>query len=189
MAGHLKEVGIEAVVTPYDFTPWNERLNNGEFTMTIGWGFQGPTQLNHFRALMSEQTYYPIGDNRAGENWIRFKDEEVDRLIQEAVSLSDVDEQNAVFAQMQKRFAELAPAAPLFPGPMWGEYNTQRFEGFPNEENPYAELSPWQPVLAIITNSVYPAGEQPEGWAPAEPEGEGNVPMDAPSASPVATPA
>lgn len=193
MAGHLKEVGIEAVVTPYDFTPWNERLNEGNFTMTIGWGFQGPTQLNHFRALMSELSYYPIGDNRAGENWIRFKDEEVDRLIDEAVAISDVDEQNALFAQMQKRFAELAPCAPLFPGPMWGEYNTQRFEGFPNDDNPYAELSPWQAVLQITLNTVHPAGEQPEGWSVAAPEGEGNVPMEAPSympsATPVATPA
>lgn len=189
MVGHLREIGIEAKVQPYDFTPWNERLNEGNFDMSIGWGFQGPTQLNHFRALMSERTYYPIGDNRAGENWIRFQDEEVDRLINEAIAVGDVDEQNALFAEMQKRFAELAPCAPLFPGPMWGEYNTMRFEGFPNEENPYAELSPWQAVLAITLNTVYPAGEQPEGWSIAAPEGEGSVPIEAPSASPEATPA
>lgn len=188
MVGHLAEVGIEAKVQPYDFTPWNERLNEGNFDMSIGWGFQGPTQLNHFRALMSERTYYPIGDNRAGENWIRFKDEEVDRLIEEAMATSDTEEQNGYFAEMQKRFAELAPCAPLFPGPAWGEYNTMRFEGFPNEENPYAELSPWQAVLQITLNTVHPTGEQPEGWSIAAPEGEGNVPMDAPSASPEASP-
>ncbi len=188
IVGHLEEVGIEARVQPYDFTPWNERLNEGDFDISIGWGFQGPTQLNHFRALMSERTYYPIGDNRAGENWIRFKDEEVDRLINEAMATSDTDEQNGYFAEMQKRFAELAPCAPLFPGPAWGEYNTRRFEGFPNEENPYAELSPWQPVLALTLNTVYPTGEQPEGWSIADPGGEGNVPMDAPSASPEASP-
>lgn len=189
MAGHLKEVGIEAVVTPYDYTPWFERLSLGNFTMTIGWGFQGPTQLNHFRALMSERSYYPLEDNRAGENWIRSKDAEVDELINEAMAVSDTDEQNAIFAKMQQRFADLAPCAPLFPGPMWGEYNTRRFEGFPNEGDPYAELSPWQAVLAILTNTVYPAGEQPDGWAPAAPEGEGNVPMEAPSYTSDATPA
>src|SRR5690606_30981255 len=109
MAGHLREVGIEAVLTPYDYTPWLERLNEGNFTMTIGWGFQGPTPLNHFRALMSSESYYPIGDNRAGENWIRFKDDEIDRLIGEVVATPDVEEQNALFVEMQKRFAELAP--------------------------------------------------------------------------------
>ena len=188
MVSHLQEVGIEAKVQPYDFTPWNERLNEGNFDLSIGWGFQGPTQLNHFRALMSERSYYPIGDNRAGENWIRFQDEEVDRLINEAMATSDTDEQNGYFAEMQKRFAELAPCAPLFPGPAWGEYNTQRFEGFPMEENPYAELSPWQNVLQITLNTVYPAGEQPEDWSVADPGGEGNVPMEAPSASPEASP-
>src|SRR5699024_6024063 len=148
IVGHLEEVGIEARVQPDDFTPWNERVNEGDFDISIGWGFQGPAQLTHVRALMSERTYYPIGDNRGGENWMRFKDEAVDRLINEAMATSDTDEQNGYLADMQKRFAELAPCAPLFPGPAWGEYNTRRFEGFPHEENPYAELSPWQPVLA-----------------------------------------
>lgn len=193
MAGHLKEVGIEAVVTPYDYTPWLERLNKGDFTMTIGWGFQGPTPLNHFRALMSSLSYYPIGDNRAGENWIRFKDDKIDELIDEVTKISGTEEQKAIWVEMQKRFAELAPCAPLFPGPMWGEYNTQRFEGFPSEDNPYSALSPWLQEIAIMTNSFYPAGQQPEGWAPAHPDGEGNVPMEAesytPSASPAATPA
>jgi len=90
---------------------------------------------------------------------------------------------------MQKRFAELAPCAPLFPGPMWGEYNTQRFEGLPSSDNPYSALSPWLPELAIMLTTVHPAGEQPEGWSVAAPEGEGNVPMPADSASPVASPA
>lgn len=193
MAGQLKEVGIEAIVTPYDFAPWNQRLNEGNFTMTIGWGFQGPTPLNHFRALMSSISYYPIGDNRAGENWIRFKDDQIDQLMDEVVKVSDTEEQNAIWVEMQKRFAELAPCAPLFPGPMWGEYNTQRFEGFPSEEDPYSALSPWLQELSIMTTTFYPAGQQPEGWAPAFPEGEGNVPMEAesytPSASPAATPA
>ncbi len=193
MAGQLKEVGIEAIVTPYDYTPWNERLNAGDFTMTIGWGFQGPTPLNHFRALMSSLSYFPIGDNRATENWIRFKDDQVDQLMDQVVKVSDTEEQNAIWVEMQKRFAELAPCAPLFPGPMWGEYNTQRFEGFPNDENPYSALSPWLQELSIMTNTFYPAGQQPDGWEPAHPEGDGNVPMDAdsytPSASPAATPA
>lgn len=191
MAGHLREVGIEAILTPYDYTPWLERLNEGNFTMTIGWGFQGPTPLNHFRALMSSESYYPIGDNRAGENWIRFKDDEIDRLIGEVVATPDVEEQNALFVEMQKRFAELAPCAPLFPGPAWGEYNTMRFEGFPNEDDPYSELSPWEQELAIILTTVYPAGEQPDGWSVSAPEGEGNVPMEAESyqASPSASPA
>lgn len=193
MAGHLKEVGIEAIVTPYDYTPWIERLNAGDFTMTIGWGFQGPTPLNHFRALMSSLSYYPIGDNRAGENWIRFKDEKIDELIAEVTKISDTEAQNEIWVQMQQRFAELAPCAPLFPGPMWGEYNTMRFEGFPHEEDPYSALSPWLPEISIMTNTFYPAGQLPEGWSPAFPEGEGNVPMEAesytPSASPAATPA
>lgn len=188
MAGHLKEVGIEAIVTPFDQAPWQEKLNLGDFSMTIGWGFQGATQLNHFRALMSSQTYYPVGDVRAAENWSRVKDDLIDQKIAEVVAEGDADKQNAIFAEMQRRFAEVVPCAPLFPGPQWGQSNTQRFEGFPGNDDPYSVLSTWSPELAILLNTVYPAGQQPEGWSIAMPEGEGAVPIDAPSASPVASP-
>lgn len=189
MTENLRELGIEAVLTPLDYTPWNQNLNRGDFQMSIGWGFQGPTQLNHFRALMSSQSYYPIGDDRAGENWIRFKDDEIDSLLEQVVAEADPEAQIEIFKQCQARFAELAPCAPLFPGPQWGESNSQRFEGFPGTDNPYSVLSTWSPELMIVLNSVYPVDAQPDNWAPANPEGEGNVPMDAPSASPVASPA
>lgn len=185
---HLKAVGIEAILSPFDYTPWLEKLNAGDFTMSIGWGFQGSTQINHFRALMSSQTYYPIGDNRAGENWIRFKDDEIDSLLDQVVAEGDEAGQIEIFKQCQARFAELVPCAPLFPGPQWGESNSQRFEGFPGQDNPYSVLSTWSPELMIVLNTLYPTGEQPEGWAVANPEGEGNVPMAAESATPVGSP-
>ncbi len=188
MSENLKEIGVEAILAPLDYTPWIDGMNAGDFIMSIGWGFQGPTQLNHFRALMSSQSYYPLGDNRAGENWIRFKNDEIDQLLADVVAEADPDAQTEIFKQCQALFAELAPCAPLFPGPQWGESNSQRFEGFPGEDNPYSVLSTWSPELMIILNTVHPAGEQPEGWAVANPEGEGNVPMDAPSASPSASP-
>lgn len=192
IAENLAEVGIEAKLTPRDYTPWVERLNAGDFTLSIGWGFQGPSQINHFRALMSSQSYYPVGDSRAGENWIRFQDDEIDRILEEVVALGNPDEQVEVFKEAQKRFAELAPCVPLFPGPQWGEYNTRRFQGHPREEDPYAVLSTWSPERAIVLNTLYPRDQQPEGWKPAFPEGEGNVPMEAdsyvPTGSPEATP-
>ncbi len=43
---------------------------------------------------------------------------------------------------------------PLFPGPQWGEFNTQRFEGFPSEENPYALLSTYSTERLILMNTV-----------------------------------
>jgi len=38
-------------------------------------------------------------------------------------------------------FSAAAPAIPLYEQPDWGLYNTRRFTGFPNEQNPYAPLS------------------------------------------------
>ena len=50
-------------------------------------------------------------------------------------------------------FVENGPAIPLFPGPSWGEYNTSRFVGWPNQDDPYAKLTPNDPPgeLLILT--------------------------------------
>jgi peptide/nickel transport system substrate-binding protein len=55
--------------------------------------------------------------------------------------------------ELERLFAEHAPALPLFPGPMWGEFNSGRIDGFPHEADPYAPLSPNidgpQPLLVL----------------------------------------
>ena len=63
-------------------------------------------------------------------------------------------EQKAIAVELQKLYAEHAPAVPLFPGPEWGEYNTMRFEGFPDEENPYALLSTYSNEALLVFTTV-----------------------------------
>ena len=49
---------------------------------------------------------------------------------------------------------------PLFPGPQWGEYVTLRFEGFPNEDNPYAILSTYDnPERLTVMTTITPKAE------------------------------
>ncbi|HXI55813.1 MAG TPA: ABC transporter substrate-binding protein, partial [Polyangia bacterium] len=53
-----------------------------------------------------------------------------------------VEDQMRLYHDLERVFAQQAPAIPLFPGPLWGEYNDKRFTGFPDQKNPYAPLSP-----------------------------------------------
>ena len=141
MAQNLAEVGIKATVTPLDFNAWFDKVQKGEFAMSIGWAEQGPTPFNFYRGLMSTNMVAPIG-TASPQNWARFGSEEADAALAELASTSDLEAQKAAVAKLQEIYNQNAPGVPLFPGPQWGEYVTLRFENFPNEENPYSILRP-----------------------------------------------
>lgn len=153
IADSLKEIGIEATVTPLDYTPWVDQVNLGKFEMSIGWGFQGPTVVNTYRALMSTETFRKVGEN-TGENWSRFKSTDADAALKAFTSTSDEAKQQEASVKLQHIFAESALCAPLFPGPQWGEYNSTRFTGFPDADNPYCVLSTWSPEAAIVLRTI-----------------------------------
>ncbi len=155
MAQNLGDIGIKATVRPYDQTTWQTRVQNGDFTMSIGWSSQGSTVYNFYHGVMSSQTKLPVGES-AGENWHRFSLPEADQLLKQFAATSDPAEQGTISAQLQALFAEHAPAVPLFPGPQWGEFNTRRFEGFPSEENPYALLSTYSTERGLVMTTVKP---------------------------------
>ena len=155
MARNLADVGIKATVKPYDQTTWQTRVQNGDFTMSIGWSSQGPTVFNFFRGVMSSITWNEVGTSSA-ENWHRFKSEEVDQLLNDFAATSDEAQQQEISVKLQQFYADNAPAIPLFPGPQWGEFNTSRFEGFPSEEDPYALLSTYSTERGIVMTTIKP---------------------------------
>lgn len=157
MSRNLADVGIKATVKPYDQTTWQTRVQNGDFTMSIGWSSQGATIFNFYRGVMSGITWNPIGTS-SGENWHRFKSDEVDKMLDEFAATSDLDKQQEISVQLQRFYAEHAPAIPLFPGPQWGEFNTTRFTGFPSEDDPYSLLSTYATERGIVMTTIKPVG-------------------------------
>lgn len=141
IARGLKRVGIDAKIKTYDFSAWFQKIQKGEFDLSIGWSEEGPTPYSLYRGLMSAKTVEPVGEV-AGVNWHRFADARADELLSELETAADEETQKRIVTELQRRFVELAPAIPLFPNPAWGEFNTTRFTGFPNAENPYASLTP-----------------------------------------------
>jgi peptide/nickel transport system substrate-binding protein len=158
MAQNLKALGFEVSVKTYDFSAWLDRVQKGEFDMSIGWSTGGATPFNYYRGQMSAATFKDIG-TVAGENWHRYKSEKADELLNQFAATSDEAEQKAIAEQLQQTFAAEAPAVPLFPGPSWYEYNTTRFEGFPTKDNPYAVGSFFHqgtPEQLIVMTTVKP---------------------------------
>jgi len=141
IARGLRELGIDANVRTYDFSAWFQRVQEGDFDLTIGWSFEGPTPYTFYRWLMASSTVKPAGTPSMG-NWHRFGSDEADRALEAFEREPDPAAQHRLCATMQRVFVAEAPAIPLYPGPSWAEYNKARFDGFPSRTNPYADASP-----------------------------------------------
>ena len=150
----LREVGVDANVRTYDFSAWFQRVQEGNFDLTLGWSFEGPTPYTFYQWLMASATVKPTGVASMG-NWHRYSSPAADRALAAFEREADPVIQRRLCADMQRVFVTDAPAIPLYPNPSWAEYNTSRIEGFPSLANPYADASPNKfdrgEVLLVLT--------------------------------------
>ncbi|MBD3349119.1 MAG: ABC transporter substrate-binding protein [Candidatus Eisenbacteria bacterium] len=137
----FEEIGVEASVRTYDFGAWFQRVQEGDFDLSLGWSYEGPTPYTFYRWLMSSKTVEPVGEIAPG-NWHRFASARADSVFDAFEGETDLEGQMRLAARLQRIFVEEAPAIPLYPNPSWAEFNTGRFVGFPTEDDPYADPSP-----------------------------------------------
>lgn len=159
MARNLRASGIDARVKAYDFTGWFEKVQRGEFELSMGWADDGPTPYRVFRGIMANETVKPFGDNTY-VNWHRYGNQEADSLLTRFERTVDFAEQRDIAWRLQEIYLEEAPAIPIFLNPSWGQYNTKRFVGWPTAENPYVRLStnhPPEPLLIMTRLEPAPA--------------------------------
>ncbi len=155
IARNLREAGVDVTVRTYDFGAWFQKVQEGDFDMTMGWSIEGPAPYHLYRWLMSSTTLKPIGQPSAG-NWHRYSNPAADRALAAFETETDPAAQRRLGADLQRLFAELAPAIPLYPNPSWAEFNTRRITGFPTAADPYADPSPNKmergEILLVLTS-------------------------------------
>jgi len=152
----LRQAGIDVVVRSGDHQAWFEQLGRGDYTLSVGWSEASATPYGVYHALMSSASVRPLGES-APENWHRFGLPAADLLLRQLEETTDPAEERRLIVELQRLFVEHAPAIPLFPGPLWGEFNTTRFTGFPDASDPYAPLSPHvEPQSLLVLTRLAP---------------------------------
>lgn len=158
IAQGLKQVGVEVTLKTYDYSAFFEKLQKGQFDVSMGWSAEEPTPYHFYRDLMGTETFRPLGEP-AARNWHRFSSKDADALLQAFEVSTDEAELRRLSDKLQALFVESAPVIPLFPNPSWGEYSTKRFVGFPSKENPFAKLSPNNaPEYLLVLTELKPKG-------------------------------
>lgn len=154
----LKAVGVDASVALLDRALWLQRLQEGDFDLAISWSREeGDSPFVFYRWLMHPDTVQPVGTVSAQGNWHRYGSEAARPVFAELERTLDKAREKELVNQLQHLFVAEAPAIPLFPNPSWGEFNTRRFEGFPDAEHPWAALSPnKQPECLLMLTELKP---------------------------------
>lgn len=159
----LRAIGVDASVRTYDFAAWFQRVQEGDFDLSLGWSFEGPAPYHAYRYLMSSSTLKPVGTPSLG-NWHRYASPAADSLLGAFERATEPATQRELGDRLQRLFASEAPAIPLYPNPSWAEYAKGRFAGFPSRDEPYADPSPnkfdrGEPLLVLT--ALRPRMERP----------------------------
>lgn len=157
----LSDIGIEVTVRTLDFGAWFDRVQRGDFDLSIGWANEGSTPYDFYRGLASSETRKPVGTHSPA-NWHRYSDDTFDRLLQQFARTAPGPDRLTLVHEMQRQFLAHLPAIPLFPNPSWGTFSTRFFDGFPDAKNPYAKLTPHaEPERLLVLTGVRSKGQAP----------------------------
>lgn len=155
IAQNLKDIGMDVRVNGQDWGLVIERKQRGDFQMAHSWSGFGPTPYNYYRSVMDCEYTAAVGEV-TNENYHRGCNERATELLTQFTQTFDADAQKAIMQELQQIYADFTPTAPLFSSPEWGEYNTQRFTGFPNADDPYTTLASRANTAVIVMTTVRP---------------------------------
>ncbi len=101
---NLKEIGIDVNLIQLEIGTWMERVqDNHDFDITILNGFQGPDPDN-LRMRIGTGGSLELGG---------YSNKDIDRLLDEGASLSDIEERREKYLEIQRILSEELPIVPL----------------------------------------------------------------------------
>lgn len=127
----LAEIGINAGMSTIELPAWTDALIKGNYDVSINSIQVGvnPQQMYSY-ALASRN----IGANRTAA--ARYRNPELDKLLDSFYQTDDKEEQRKIMASVQGIVARDLPFVAVFNNPLWFEFNTKRFTGWFNADNP-----------------------------------------------------
>ncbi len=139
VAGQLKDIGVEAVITQAAWPdPYQFALEKGEWDMAISFISVGSTPHTQFTRWLHSSRFAPIGEKAMTFSNMRYKSDVVDKALDAYRSEPNPAKQKQYMATVVEQFMKDTPCVPLFFNPTWFIYSTRNFTGFPSPEDPYA---------------------------------------------------
>lgn len=143
-----KEFGIDTVLDVRDSATRSRLTLNGEFDVEFGWTIEtwgGHPDLFFFLQTWHSSLYKPSGETAQGRNRMRWKNPELDRII-ENIQTIDFDDPKGI--ELGQQYIKLAvnemPLIPIMAYTVFAVCDETYWQGFPTAANPYANpVSNW----------------------------------------------
>ncbi|MEV4223857.1 ABC transporter substrate-binding protein [Nonomuraea sp. NPDC049725] len=154
----LAKVGITVETRGVAFQDWVSKVGKGTFDLSIRATPAGAEPYFQMRSMLYGKLATPVGKSATG-NYQRWKDAETDRLIDAYAATEDEAEHHKATQALGRIMVEKLPTLPLFYSPSWAQYRTDKYVGWPSEQDPYAMPSPYtSPDAAVVLLRLKPAG-------------------------------
>ena len=127
----LTELGINAGLSTLEVPAWTDLLMRGSYDVSINSIQVGVTPHQMYSLALASRN---IGTNRTAA--AHYRNPELDDLLDTFYQTNDKDEQFQIMSGVQRIVAEDLPFVAVFNNPLWFEYNTKRFTGWFNADNP-----------------------------------------------------
>jgi peptide/nickel transport system substrate-binding protein len=133
----LKPIGIELTIDDLAGQTYDDRLYKGDFDLAYYGQPGGPTPYYELRQILYSKNSAPIGQD-ASFNYERYNNPEVDKLFEQYPSADDAG-QVAIIKQVGAAMLRDIPIIPVTENVDWFQYNTADIQGWPTEDDPYAQ--------------------------------------------------
>lgn len=138
------EFGVDTMLDARD-NPW-DIMSLGEYSANLAWTIEtwgGHPDLFFFLSSWHSKFYQPSGTRASGSNSMRWKNPELDRII-ESIQKLDFDDPKGI--ELGREFIKLAaqemPITPLMAYNVFTVCDTTYFTGYPTAEDPYTDPVP-----------------------------------------------
>ncbi|MET9312412.1 ABC transporter substrate-binding protein [Kribbella sp. NPDC003505] len=155
----LAKVGIELTIQDLQQQSYNQKLYTGDYDLAYSSLSGGPTPYYELRQLLYSKNSAPIG-KQANSNYSRYMKPEVDKLFDQYAA-ADPDTQVKLIKQISSYMIKDVPLIPTTESVDWYQYNTKDLDGWPTQDNPYAQPAPYNiPDVGQVLTSLYSKSAQ-----------------------------
>ncbi len=161
IAGWLRRVGIDTRIEAQALGTVDEREGRGQFDIGfMGIGMSITTEIDYYIYERFHSSQAPPIGEYAGRNWFRYRNPEVDQLLEQQRRTLDPEKRREIVWKVQEIISRDLPVLTLYMKTALVAYRTDRFTGWIEKEGPTSKMSllnvaPKRPEVVTIVTQIF----------------------------------
>jgi len=157
MVQELKPAGINLTIAQPAYTQFTSIQDTGKFQLLMDNFGYTPDPWSYYYSILDSTITKPIGQVDTVGNYGRYKNPQVDALLNQIANTTSASVQNPAFYKIEHIFAQQLPLIPLFEQQDEIEFNGNVVANYPTVANPYGAPAVYiQPDIGWIAARLVP---------------------------------